>query len=86
MIIPKGQNAALLPSSIIAEVVPMCSNRFHRGHKRTVAPVKSMMIFAAIDALKEKEGSNKSSIYQYIESTYGDLPAGLGTPTCSRTT
>ncbi|KAK2997771.1 hypothetical protein RJ639_026032 [Escallonia herrerae] len=34
------------------------------------------MIFAAIDALKEKEGSNKSSISQYIESTYGDLPAG----------
>ncbi|KAK2998448.1 hypothetical protein RJ639_022592 [Escallonia herrerae] len=34
------------------------------------------MIFAAIDALKEKEGSNKSFISQYIESTYGDLPAG----------
>ncbi|KAK3007673.1 hypothetical protein RJ639_014810 [Escallonia herrerae] len=34
------------------------------------------MIFAAIDALKEKEGSNKSSISQYIESTFGDLPAG----------
>ncbi|KAK2991303.1 hypothetical protein RJ640_024568 [Escallonia rubra] len=33
------------------------------------------MIFAAIDAPKEKEGSNKSSISQYIESTYGDLPA-----------
>ncbi|KAK2999488.1 hypothetical protein RJ639_024695 [Escallonia herrerae] len=34
------------------------------------------MIFAAIDALKEKEGSNKSSISHYIESTHGDLPAG----------
>ncbi|KAK2991613.1 hypothetical protein RJ640_014009 [Escallonia rubra] len=36
----------------------------------------NLMIFVAIDALKEKEGSNKSSISQYIESTYGDLPAG----------
>ncbi|KAK3011927.1 hypothetical protein RJ639_010505 [Escallonia herrerae] len=36
----------------------------------------SSMIFVAIDALKEKEGSNKSSISQYIESTYGDFPAG----------
>ncbi|KAM7519815.1 hypothetical protein LguiB_018777 [Lonicera macranthoides] len=32
------------------------------------------MIFAAIDA--EKEGSNKSSISKFIESTYGDAPAG----------
>lgn len=34
------------------------------------------MIFAAIDTLNEKDGSNKSSISRYIESTYGDLPAG----------
>ncbi|WOG84455.1 hypothetical protein DCAR_0103638 [Daucus carota subsp. sativus] len=34
------------------------------------------MIMGAIDALKEKEGSNKSSIGRHIESTYGDLPAG----------
>ncbi|KAK3036431.1 hypothetical protein RJ639_030030 [Escallonia herrerae] len=26
--------------------------------------------------VEKKEGSNKSSISQYIESTYGDLPAG----------
>ncbi|KAL7192650.1 hypothetical protein ACSBR2_024467 [Camellia fascicularis] len=34
------------------------------------------MILAALDALKEKDGSNKSAISKYIESTYGDLPAG----------
>ncbi|XP_047319203.1 HMG-Y-related protein A-like [Impatiens glandulifera] len=33
------------------------------------------MIFEAIDSLKEKEGSNKTSISKYIESTYAsDLP------------
>lgn len=30
----------------------------------------------AIDALKEKDGSNKSTIGKHIESTYRDLPAG----------
>lgn len=34
------------------------------------------IIMEAIDTLKEKEGSNKSSIGRYIESTYGDVPAG----------
>ncbi|KAI3976952.1 hypothetical protein MKX01_008810 [Papaver californicum] len=34
------------------------------------------MIFGAISALSEATGSNKSSISNYIESTYGDLPAG----------
>ncbi|CAK9175613.1 unnamed protein product [Ilex paraguariensis] len=34
------------------------------------------MIFAALDELKHKEGSNKSAISKYIEATYGDLPAG----------
>ncbi|RZC58255.1 hypothetical protein C5167_005574 [Papaver somniferum] len=34
------------------------------------------MIFRAISALNEAAGSNKSSISNYIESTYGDLPAG----------
>ncbi|XP_059643828.1 HMG-Y-related protein A-like [Cornus florida] len=37
------------------------------------------MIFAALDSLDEKEGSNKSSISKYIESKYGDLPAGHST-------
>ncbi|XAR73543.1 hypothetical protein NMG60_11007536 [Bertholletia excelsa] len=32
------------------------------------------MIIAALDALKEKEGSNKTAISKYIESTYGELP------------
>ncbi|XP_048229475.1 HMG-Y-related protein A [Ricinus communis] len=35
-----------------------------------------MMILAAIAALDDKNGSNKTSISKYIESKYGDLPAG----------
>lgn len=34
------------------------------------------MILMAIEALNDQNGSNKSSISRYIESTYGDLPAG----------
>lgn len=34
------------------------------------------MILKAIEALNEENGSNKSSISKYMESTYGDLPAG----------
>ncbi|PSS36650.1 HMG-Y-related protein like [Actinidia chinensis var. chinensis] len=34
------------------------------------------MVFEALDALKDKDGSNKSAISKYIESTYGDVPAG----------
>ncbi|XP_010032709.2 HMG-Y-related protein A isoform X1 [Eucalyptus grandis] len=34
------------------------------------------MIVAALEALKEPGGSNKTSISKYIESKYGDLPAG----------
>ncbi|KAI3910365.1 hypothetical protein MKX01_034759 [Papaver californicum] len=34
------------------------------------------MIVGAISALNEATGSNKSSISDYMESTYGDLPAG----------
>ncbi|RZC88687.1 hypothetical protein C5167_016547 [Papaver somniferum] len=32
-------------------------------------------IYRAIRALNEVTGSNKSSISNYVESTYGDLPA-----------
>ncbi|KAG8047361.1 hypothetical protein GUJ93_ZPchr0008g14140 [Zizania palustris] len=32
------------------------------------------MILAAIDALDDKNGSNKSAISNYIEGKYGDLP------------
>ncbi|KAI3699212.1 hypothetical protein L2E82_43342 [Cichorium intybus] len=39
-------------------------------------PPYPQLIFEAIDALKQKEGSNKSSILNYIESTYGNLPSG----------
>lgn len=34
------------------------------------------MILTAIAALNEQNGSNKTSISKYIESKYGDLPAG----------
>ncbi|KAJ4706868.1 HMG-Y-related A [Melia azedarach] len=34
------------------------------------------MIMSAIEALNEKNGSNKTSISKYIESKYGNLPAG----------
>ncbi|XP_030536694.1 HMG-Y-related protein A-like [Rhodamnia argentea] len=34
------------------------------------------MIMVALDALKEPNGSNKTSISKYLESKYGDLPAG----------
>ncbi|XP_076911455.1 HMG-Y-related protein A-like [Bidens hawaiensis] len=37
-------------------------------------PPYSEMIFAAVDALKEKEGSTTSAISNYIESTCGCLP------------
>ncbi|KVH92096.1 HMG-Y-related protein A-like [Cynara cardunculus var. scolymus] len=39
-------------------------------------PPYPQMILEAIDGLKQKEGSNKSSISNFIESTYGDLPDG----------
>lgn len=42
-------------------------------------PQYSEMIMAAIEALNDKSGSNKSSISKYIESTYGDLPAAHST-------
>jgi hypothetical protein len=34
------------------------------------------MILSAIEALNEANGCNKTSISKYIESKYGDLPAG----------
>ncbi|KAI6670621.1 hypothetical protein NL676_005506 [Syzygium grande] len=34
------------------------------------------VIIAAVDALREPNGSNKTSISKYIESKYGELPAG----------
>ncbi|GKB59325.1 HMG-Y-related protein A-like protein [Tanacetum coccineum] len=37
-------------------------------------PPYTEMIFSAIDALKEKEGSSESSISTYIQSTCGYLP------------
>ena len=34
------------------------------------------LIINAIEALNDKNGSNKTAISKYIESKYGDLPAG----------
>lgn len=42
-------------------------------------PPYSEMIYAAIDALNEKMGSNKTSISSFIESRYGNLPTGHST-------
>ncbi|XP_061991526.1 HMG-Y-related protein B-like [Rosa rugosa] len=42
-------------------------------------PEYPKMIMAAIEALNESEGSNKTSIAQQIESTYGDLPPAHAT-------
>ncbi|GKA37336.1 HMG-Y-related protein A-like protein [Tanacetum coccineum] len=44
--------------------------------KPSSLPPYPQMILAAIDALKQKEGANKSLISNYIESTYGVLPGG----------
>ncbi|KAL6521337.1 hypothetical protein OROGR_017906 [Orobanche gracilis] len=38
-------------------------------------PSYPQMIMEAIDALKSPEGANKSSISDYIESNYGEIPA-----------
>ncbi|KAL6575401.1 hypothetical protein OROMI_012686 [Orobanche minor] len=38
-------------------------------------PSYPLMIMEAIDALKHPEGANKSSISDYIESNYGEMPA-----------
>lgn len=37
------------------------------------------LIMAAIEALNDKNGVNKSAISKYIESSYGDLPAAHST-------
>ncbi|XVF71399.1 hypothetical protein PTKIN_Ptkin12aG0034300 [Pterospermum kingtungense] len=39
-------------------------------------PSYPQLIINAIEALNEKNGSNKSSISKYIESKYGQLPGG----------
>ncbi|XP_042500663.1 HMG-Y-related protein A-like [Macadamia integrifolia] len=44
-------------------------------NKPSSHPQYSEMIFAAIAALNDKYGSNKSAISKYIESQYVDLPA-----------
>ncbi|KAG9459204.1 hypothetical protein H6P81_003712 [Aristolochia fimbriata] len=45
----------------------------------STTPPYPEMIFAAIDALDEKDGSSKSAISKYIESEYDDLPPGHDT-------
>uniref|UniRef100_A0A0V0HI12 HMG-Y-related protein A n=1 Tax=Solanum chacoense TaxID=4108 RepID=A0A0V0HI12_SOLCH len=38
-----------------------------------IHPEYPQMIYEALDALQQKEGSNKSSISKYIESKYGNM-------------
>ncbi|KAK7276239.1 hypothetical protein RIF29_17376 [Crotalaria pallida] len=45
-------------------------------NKPSSLPPYSEMIMKAIEALNEVNGSSRSAISSYIESTYGDLPAG----------
>ncbi|KAK1308588.1 hypothetical protein QJS10_CPA09g00333 [Acorus calamus] len=45
-------------------------------NKSTSLPQYSDMIYEAIEALNEKNGSNKSSISRFIESNYAGLPPG----------
>ncbi|XP_021758716.1 HMG-Y-related protein A-like isoform X1 [Chenopodium quinoa] len=48
-------------------------------NKHRSNPPYPEMIIAAIDALNEKLGSNKTSISKFIESKYQNLPAGHST-------
>ncbi|KAI3462162.1 hypothetical protein Pfo_018825 [Paulownia fortunei] len=44
--------------------------------KSSSLPPYPQMIMEAIDALKQTEGANKSSISGYMESKYGEMPTG----------
>ncbi|CAA0831240.1 high mobility group A [Striga hermonthica] len=63
----------------------MASEEFHgSGFVHSSAPPSTLpqypeMIMAAIKALNDKNGSNKSLISKHIEATYGDLPAAHST-------
>ncbi|XP_050228373.1 HMG-Y-related protein A-like [Mercurialis annua] len=48
----------------------------HHLYTPPPVPPYPQMIWSAITALDEQNGSNKTSISKFIESTYGDLPAG----------
>ncbi|KAL2944020.1 HMG-Y-related protein A [Bienertia sinuspersici] len=54
----------------------MAAQDVNRHHS---LPPYPEMIIAAIDALNEHMGSNKTSISKYIESKYQNLPAGHST-------
>ncbi|CAA2967822.1 HMG-Y-related A-like [Olea europaea subsp. europaea] len=43
--------------------------------KPPAIPPYRQMIMEALDSLKQKEGANKTSISEYLESKYKDLPA-----------
>ncbi|XP_022728247.1 HMG-Y-related protein A-like [Durio zibethinus] len=45
-------------------------------NKPPTLPSYPQLILNAIEALNDKNGSNKTSISKYIESKYGDLPVG----------
>ncbi|XP_051127503.1 HMG-Y-related protein A-like [Andrographis paniculata] len=45
-------------------------------NKSTSLPPYPQMILEALDAMKQPEGANKSFISKYMESKYGEMPAG----------
>ncbi|KAI4307651.1 hypothetical protein L6164_030817 [Bauhinia variegata] len=48
-------------------------------HKPQSLPPYPEMIMKALEALNETNGSNRSAIAEYIESSYGELPAAHST-------
>ncbi|KAL3824243.1 hypothetical protein ACJIZ3_020272 [Penstemon smallii] len=60
----------------------MASEELQSSHPQLGSPNLPLypeMILSAIEALNEKNGSNKSSICKKIESTYGNLPPTFST-------
>ncbi|CAA0831229.1 high mobility group A [Striga hermonthica] len=49
----------------------MATEEYNRPHS---LPPYPQMIMEALDALKQAEGANKSSISKYMESKYGEMP------------
>ncbi|XAR58153.1 hypothetical protein NMG60_11026556 [Bertholletia excelsa] len=65
--------------SLFSLYLSLCSLRLamatEEANKPSTLPPYPEMILAALDALHEKEGANKTAISKYIESKYGELPA-----------
>ncbi|XP_061359527.1 histone H1-like isoform X2 [Gastrolobium bilobum] len=64
--VPPAANVIPIPNSNPAAAAPPTANHNH--------PPYDEMIYTAIGALKEKDGSSKRAIGKYIEQVYRDLP------------